>query len=72
MPGEDVKIIGLITEYNSIEELSRIDEIDNASTTVLNRDFAIVFIPSNRIAENLLCQSSINEAKTNYYDTATV
>ena len=48
---EDKEVIGFFIEYNSLEELKKIDEIPGASVTVIDSNYAIVFIPFNRISE---------------------
>ena len=45
------EIIGIIIEYDSLEDLKKIEEIPGASVTVLNNNYAAIFIPFDRIQE---------------------
>lgn len=48
---EEKEVIGFFIEYNTLEELKKIDEIPGASVTVIDSNYAIVFIPFDRVSE---------------------
>ena len=52
-PSEDdgSEVIGIFIEYNSLEQLKKIEEIPGASVTVLDNNYAAVFIPANKVNE---------------------
>lgn len=43
--------VGFFIEYTSLEELQKIDEIPGASVVVIDPNYAVVFIPFNRVSE---------------------
>nr|WP_279325031.1 S8 family serine peptidase [Clostridium sp. 1001275B_160808_H3] len=45
------EVVGFIVEYTSREELLKINNLPDASVTILDNNFAIVYIPFNRILE---------------------
>lgn len=45
------EIVGFLVEYTSREELLKINNLPNASVTILDNNFAVVYIPFNRILE---------------------
>ncbi|MBQ6820200.1 MAG: S8 family serine peptidase [Clostridium sp.] len=48
---EESEQIGLYIEYNSQEQLQKINNIPGASVVVLDNNYAIVFLPFNKISE---------------------
>ncbi len=49
---EDTKeIIGIFIEYNSLEDLNKIEQIPGASVTVIDNNYAAVFIPYDKVDE---------------------
>lgn len=47
----DKEIVGFFIEYSSLEELQKIEEIPNSSVVVIDPNYAIVFIPFDRVSE---------------------
>lgn len=48
---DEKEVIGILVEYNSLEELKKINELPGASVTILDTNYAVVFIPYDRIPE---------------------
>ncbi len=48
---EDNEAVGFFIEYASLDELKKIDEIPGASVVVIDPNYAVVFIPFNRVSE---------------------
>lgn len=48
---DEEEVIGILVEYNSLEELKKINELPGASVAILDTNYAVVFIPYNRISE---------------------
>ena len=47
----DKEVVGFFIEYTSLEELRKVEEIPGASVVVLDPNYAIVFIPFDRVSE---------------------
>ncbi len=48
---DEKEVIGILIEYNSLEEVKKINELPGASVAILDANYAIVFIPYDRISE---------------------
>lgn len=48
---DEKEVVGIIVEYNSLEEVKKINELPGASVAILDANYAVVFIAYDRISE---------------------
>ncbi|MGG7214317.1 S8 family serine peptidase [Clostridium nigeriense] len=45
------EVVGFFVEYNSLDDLKKINDIPGASVVVIDNNYAVVYIPFNRVSE---------------------
>lgn len=48
---DEKEVVGIIVEYNSLEEVKKINELPGASVAIIDANYAVVFIAYDRISE---------------------